>query len=40
MNEAASTKSTSKEETFNQLCQAITNMNEEVVKLTNITQNP
>ena len=32
-------KTNFKEEIFNQPCQAITNMNEEVVKLTNITQN-
>jgi len=36
MNEAPWTKSTSKEEIFNQLCQAIRNMNEKVDKLTNI----
>jgi len=39
MNEAAWTKSTSKEEIFTQLCQALRHINEEVVKLTIITQN-
>jgi len=39
MNEAAWTKSTSKEEIFTQLCQALRHINEDVVKLTNITQN-
>jgi len=36
MNEAAWTKSTSKEEIFNPICHAIRNMNGEVVKLTSI----
>ena len=39
MNEAAWTKLTSKEEIFNQLCQALRDINEEVVKLTTIKQN-
>jgi len=39
MNKAAWTKSTSKEEIFNQLSQVTRNVNEKVDKLTNITQN-
>jgi len=38
-NEATWAKSTSKEEIFNQLWQAIRNMNEKLDKLTNLTQN-